>query len=162
MSQVQGDRSDEAIVQKIVHALRSCYGRLDDPTFEKVSAKLASRPYKNLISALLASGLTITETTDPNDDVSIQLVASAGSDRVALELSAVGRFAVLRDLDADGRSRWVVRPDDAPTPLAALVANAVKGAGLKLVDRQTAMHRIRMQRADGSGEATLTDNDRVP
>jgi hypothetical protein len=50
MSQVQGDRSDAATVQKIMHAPRSCYGRLDDPTFRKVSAKLASRPSKNLIS----------------------------------------------------------------------------------------------------------------
>jgi hypothetical protein len=44
----------------------------------------------------------------------------------------VGAFAVLRRLDADGRYRWVVAPDDAPTPLARQVAQAVARAHLQL------------------------------
>lgn len=111
--------------------------------------------------------IDITETTDPNDDVSVQLVANRDGDCVALELSAVGPFAIVRYLDVDGRSYWVTRPDDAPPPLTNLVVTTVERAGLQLLGRTTVTRMTRMQRADGNPEATLyqvlfTDSDIVP
>ncbi len=82
-------------------------------------------------------------------------------------LSGVGPFAVLWRRDAEGRNCWVTQSDQAPTPLAALVAQIVERAGLKLLDRATVVRKIRMNRADGTEEATFyqtlfTDTDRIP
>jgi len=116
---------------------------------------------------LKSSGITITETTDLNDDVSSQLIGEKDGDDVAIELSGVGPFAVVRLAGTDGNDKWVTRPEAAPTPLAAQVATAVQRAGFQLLDRATVTKRIRMCRADGTEEATLyrtlfTDTDVIP
>jgi hypothetical protein len=167
MSQMRNNTSDDATVRAIMTVLRSCYGNLDAPDFRKVYAGMDSDRYRQLIEALRSGGIGITETTDRNDDVSIQLVLDQAGDQVGLGLSGVGPFAALLHQDADGRYCWVTRPDDAPTPLAALVATAVQRAGLQMLDRSTVTKTIRMARADGTAEATLyqalfTDSDRVP
>lgn len=163
----QEDTSADPRLQIIMTALHSCYGNLEDPNFQNVSTNLDASPYQSLIASLQSSGIDITKTTDINDDVSVQLAANRDGDRVALELSAVGPFAAVRHLDADGRSCWVTRSDQAPTPLANLVATTVEGAGLRLLDRVIVTKTIRMQRADGKTKSTLyqalfTDGDIVP
>ncbi len=166
MSQVRQVRhggADEANVRAIKAALRSSYGSLDVPNFRGVAAKLAADPYRPLIDELRCSGVAITETTDPNDDVSIQLSLRKDGDQIALELSVVGAFAVLRHLEADGSYRWVVGPDDAPTPLARQVAQAIKKARLRLLDRRTALRQITMNGTKATlYKALFTDSDRVP
>ncbi len=150
-------------MRAIKAALRSSYGSLEVPNFRAVAAKLAGDPYKPLIDELRYSGIAITETTDPNDDVSTQLSLRMDDDQIALELSVVGAFAVLRRLEADGSYRWVVGPDDAPTPLARQVALAVNRARLQLLDRRTAMRQITMNGTKATlYKALFTDSDRVP
>ena len=61
----------------------------------------------------------------------------------------------------------MTQPDKAPTPLAALVAITVERAGFQLLNRDTVMRVIAMNRADGATEATLyqalfTDSDVIP
>jgi hypothetical protein len=167
MKQPQHGMADDATVQKIMTALRSCYGSLDEPNFRKVYATMDSDHYRQLVEALRSSGAEVTNTTDRNDDVSIHLVMDQAGDQIGLGLSGVGPFAALVHQDADGRYYWVTRPDDAPTPLAALVATAVQRAGFQLLDRATVTKKIRMCRADGTEEATLyqalfTDTDMIP
>jgi hypothetical protein len=167
MSQPQHDTSDDATMQAIMTALRSCYGSLDEPDFRKVTAILENDPYRPLIETLRSSGTEITESMDLNNDVAIHLIVDQAGDQVGLWLSGVGPFATLRQLDSDGRSLWVTGPEDAPTPLAALVATAVQRAGLQLLDRRTVTQKIRMQCFDGETEASLyqalfTDTDRIP
>lgn len=167
MSQSRHDMPADATMQAIMAALRSCYGNLDDPDFRTVTAALRRDPHRPLIDALRLRGIEVAETTDLNDDVSTQLVASQAGDHAALELSAVGPFAIVRHLGADGRSRWVVQPGEALTPLTAFIVTAVARAGFDLLDRSTVSRRIRMRRADGETEATLyqalfTDTDRIP
>jgi hypothetical protein len=167
MSQPQHDTSDDTTMQAIMTALRSCYGSLDEPNFRKVVAILESDPYRPLIETLRSSGTEITESMDLNDDVAILLVVDQAGDQVGLWLSGVGPFAALVHQDAEGRYCWVIGPDHAPTPLAALVAAAVQHAGLQLLDRRMVTRKIRMQRFDGETEASLyqalfTDTDRIP
>jgi hypothetical protein len=163
MSQARQGGQNDATLGTIMAALRSSYGSLDNPNFRMVAAKLASDPYKPLIEKLRSGGIAITETTDPNDDVSTQLSLRMGGDQVALELSVVGAFAVLRHLEADGSYRWVMGPDDAPTPLARQVATAVQQAHLRLLDPPTAKRTITMNRAKATlYQALFTDSDRVP
>ena len=120
-----------------------------------------------MIAELRAKGVEIVDTTDQNDDVSNQIVAILSGDRVSLGLSGIGPFATVVHQAADGQSSWVRQSDKAPTPLATLVATTVKQAGFELLDRNTATRVIKMNRADGTTEATLyqalfTDSDRIP
>lgn len=154
-------------MQEIMAALQSCYGNLDQPDFRKVYARMHSRPYQQLIEALRSGGAEVTETTDPNDDVSVQLVIDRAGDQVGLGLSGVGPFAALLHQGVDGNYLWVTWPDNAPTPLASQVATVVRQAGFHLLDRGTVMKTIRMSRADGTAAATLyqalfTDTDMIP
>ena len=135
--------------------LGECYGSLDEPNFRKVTEKLRSDPYHPLIEALRSSGIEITDTTDLNDDVSIRLVLDRSGDQLGLALSGVGPYAALLHQDAAERYHWVTQPENAPTPLAALVAQTVQRAGFKLLDRRLVSRTIKMSRYDGSEEVTL-------
>lgn len=166
-NETPSDKSSDDTMQTIMAALQSSYGSLDDPNFHAINAAFLGGVHQHLIDTLRAKCSEVIETTDQNDDVSRQLVLSQDGVDVALGLSAVGPFATLHYLDTNGRSCWVDRQDDAPTPLAALVASAVEGAGLRLLDRDTVSWTIRMRQPDGTSTATLyqalfTDTDRVP
>lgn len=157
----------DTTMREIMAALRSCYGDLDSPTFHKVAETLGREDYRPLIEALRASGITVDETTDPNDDVSIQLIATRLGEQAALELSAVGPFAVLRHLGKDGSSRWVTRSVGAPCALAADIAALVERSGLRLLDRDAALIKVGMRLTEDVTQATLyqalfTNTDRVP
>lgn len=167
MSHAEHDATDDATMQAVMKALRDCYGSLDDPNFRKVSDKLRSNPYSQLTEAIRANGIEITDTTDLNGDVSVQLVLDRSGDQVGLGLSGVGPYAVLLHEDADERYSWITQSENAPTPLAALIAAIVKQAGFKLLDRDVVTRTITMSRPDGTTEATLyqalfTDTDRIP
>ncbi len=167
MSQAPHGTSADATFQSIMDALATCYGSLAEPNFRKVYVTMGSPLHRDLIAGLRRKGVDILETTDENDDVSNQLVATLSGDQVGLGLSGVGPFAAVVHQGEDGRYSWVTQPDKAPTPLAALVAAAVKQSGFKLLDRNMVMRTIKMNRADGTTEATLyqalfTDSDRVP
>ena len=89
MNQPQHGMSDDATVQKIMTALRSCYGSLDDPNFRNVYATMDSDQYRQLVEALRSSGAEVTNTIDRNNDVSIQLVLDQAGDQIGLGLSGV-------------------------------------------------------------------------
>ena len=167
MSYPDHETSNGATMHAIMAALRACYGSLDEPNFHKVSETLKSGPYRPLVELLRSSGIQITDTTDLNDDVSIHLVLDRSGDQVGLALSGVGPYAALLCQDAAERYSWVTQPQNAPTPLAALVAQAVQGAGFELLDRGFVSRTIKMSWHDGSEEVTLyqalfTDTDRIP
>jgi hypothetical protein len=167
MTHSHQDPPATGLMHAIVVALQACYGDLADPSFHKVSTFLDGNPYQSLISSLKNQGISVTETTDLNDDVSVQLIAEKDDDEVAIELSGVGPFAALRHSGPNGRDEWITGADNAPTPLAALVANTVRRDGFNLLDRTMATEKIRMWRADGTEDATLyqalfTDNDVIP
>ena len=167
MSYPDHSTSDNVAMQAIMTALRACYGSLDEPNFHKVSEVLKSDPYRPLVELLRSSGIQVTDTTDLNNDVSVRLVLDRSGDQVGLALSGVGPYAALLYQDAAERYSWVTQPQNAPTPLAALVAQAVQGAGFELLDRSLASRTIRMNWYDGSEEAALyqalfTDSDVIP
>lgn len=167
MSYPNHNASDEATLQAIMTALGECYGSLDEPNFRKVTEKLRNGPFRPLIEGLQSSGIKITDTTDLNDDVSIHLVLDRAGDQLGLALSGVGPYAALLHQDAAERYSWVTQPENAPTPLAVLVAQAVQHAGFQLLDRRLVSRMIKMSWYDGSEEVTLyqalfTDRDRIP
>ena len=79
----------------------------------------------------------------------------------------MGQFATLRHQNINGRIDWVTEPEKAPTALAALVARLIEQADFRLLSRDTVMHAVAMNRADGTTQATLyqalfTDSDIFP
>ena len=133
-----------------MRALGACYGSLDEPNFRKVSATLRSDPYRPLVEALQSSGIEITDTTDLNDDVSVHLILDRSGDQLGLALSGVGPYAALLHQDAAERYFWVTQPENALTPLAALVAQTAQRAGFQLLDRRLVSRKIKMSFCDGS------------
>lgn len=167
MSHPNHSTSGDATMQAIMTALGVCYGSLDEPNFRKVSEKLRNGPYRPLVETLRSSGIEITDTTDLNDDVAVHLVLDRSGDQVGLALSGVGPYAALLHQDVAERYSWVTQPENAPTPLAALVAQTVQRAGFQLLDRRLVSQTIKMSWYDGSEEVTLyqalfTDRDRIP
>jgi len=167
MSQGEHDALGDATFQSIMAALTACYGDLAAPNFRKAYTGMESSLHRQLIENLRAKGIEITETTDQDDDVATHLAAAQDGDEVGLVLSGVGPFAALLHQDSEGRYCWVTQPDKAPTPLAALVAKTVGRAGFQLLNRDTVLRTIAMNRADGAEEATLyqalfTDSDVIP
>jgi len=159
--------SDDATMQAIMIALHACYGSLDEPNFHSVSEILKNGPYSPLIESLRSSGIDITDTTDLNDDVAIHLVLDQSGNQVGLALSDVGLYAALLHQDTAERYSWVTQPENAPTPLAALVAQTVQRADFQLLDRRFVSQTIKMSWYDGSEEVTLyqalfTDTDQIP
>jgi hypothetical protein len=151
----------------ILSAVNACYGDLANPDFRQVYANMDGPLHRQLVDELRTNGFKITETTDQNDDVATQLVASRGTDEVGLALSGVGPFAALIQPNGKGSNRWITSANEAPSPLAALIAKTVQQKGFSLLSRDTVAHKISMSRADGSNEATLyqalfTDSDVIP
>ena len=123
--------------------------------------------HRNVIAELQGNGIDVLDTTDENDDVASFLVISQSGDEVGLALSGVGPFASLVHQDEEERYSWVIDPDQGPTALAKSVAAHVVKAGFLLLSRDVVTRTIKMNRWDGSTEATLyqalfTDTDRIP
>ena len=79
----------------------------------------------------------------------------------------MGPYAALIHWDEAERCSWVTQPENAPTPLAALVARTVQHADFLLLDRRLVSRTIKMDWYDGSEEVTLyqalfTDTDHIP
>jgi hypothetical protein len=93
--------------------------------------------------------------------------ATASARAVGRAISGVGPYAALLHEDVNERYSWITQPENAPTPLAAVIAAIVKQAGFQLFDRDLASRTITMNRPDGTTKATLyqalfTDTDRIP
>jgi hypothetical protein len=158
---------DNATIRQIMAELESSYGNLENPDFHKVASALARDPYRSLLQSLSASGASVTETTDPNDDVSVQAVVSQAGEQIALELSAIGPFGVVRRLADDGSSQWISKSDETTSPLAARVAGAAERAGVRLLDRDTAAMKVDIRfEPDDTGatlyQALFTNTDVIP
>ena len=167
MSQESKDHPSGVRLSSIMKALTATYGNLAEPNYRKIFVTLAGPRHRGMIPTLQSHGVDVLETTDHNDDVSTQLVASRAGDEVGLGLSGVGPFAAVIHGNADGRRPWVTRAETAPTPLAALVVACIEQAGFYLLDRDIVTRKVAMNRWDGETEATLyqalfTDTDWIP
>lgn len=159
--------ANDKTLQDIMAALRVCYGDLDNPDFRMAALALDRDPHRRLKDALREGGRSLVETTDPNDDVSTQLVVRAGNEQVAVELSVVGDFAIVRLLRPDGTSVWVTGPGDTTSSLALHAMRLVTRAGLKLLDRATAATKVRIRVNEDQPTSTVyqalfTNTELVP
>lgn len=78
----------------IMQDIKVAYGSLEEPNFIFKQRNYSSRPYNNIVSKL-SSEFEVEEDTDLNADVSQQLTVKHKDGSCAVELSLVGRYAVL-------------------------------------------------------------------
>ncbi len=98
--------ADDPTVNGIHDAIRMAYVSLSRPEWFFVERTAAEQPYREFLDHL-ERRFDITDTTDFNDDVSLDLVLCGNEHAWSLMLSLVGRYAVL----------WRLRPSRAPTPI---------------------------------------------
>lgn len=145
----------------IVALLRRRYGDLDDPRYGFVWSAYDARPYDGLRARLERAGARVEESTDLDDDLAVFLSATLGGERVGLELSLVGPYAVLRCPVGGGRHELVTAmpPPGQPgsdSPLLRLCFEAVRGAGLTPLGPELLGMPVPMRALNGEpGEPTL-------
>ncbi len=167
MSPPLANASADATLQSIMTALVVTYGSLAEPKYDKIYVRMDGPVHWNVMAELGRNGMELLDTTDVNDDVASFLIVRQFGDEVGLVLSGVGPFASLIHGDEDEGYTWVTVLDQGPTPLAKAVAGLVEQAGFLLLTRDLVTRTIKMNRLDGSTEATLyqalfTDTDWIP
>lgn len=88
------------LIRKSVEA---AYGSLMSPSWHFAEREYRRSPYAETVERLHAASFDLEETTDLNDDVSCCYYLQKGSRGWALQLSLVGRFAVLLSVDRRNR-----------------------------------------------------------
>ena len=167
MGQWTQNRPWNAILQSIILALEASYGDLSQPNFRKIYTKIEEPAYRQVAENLRSEGIQVSNSTKLNTDVAIHLDVEQGKQDGLVALSGVGLFAAFIWHSIDGQPCWVTQSESAPSALAACIARIVEGAGFTLLDRNTVLQSVDMNRADGTTKATLyqalfTDSDVIP
>lgn len=125
-------QSTSALPAEVRQAIVSSYGpNLAEPQYHFVLPRMAQPLYGQVADELRQLGLTLSDQTDTNTDVSFQWLLSDGQWRGLLELSVVGPFAVLSRLDA-ASARHVVSSGGL-LPVERNIVNAVARHGFKFL-----------------------------
>lgn len=129
-------RTDESdLIAAIGRALIAHYRDLSHPWYGWVLPAYQAGPYRAVVADLVARGAKVSDETDLNDDVSCRHCVSRDDDRLVVELSLVGPYAVALDAEAerDGPiTRAMPVSDLARDVLAVLAAH-----GLHVLDADT-------------------------
>lgn len=100
------------VVQDMValsEAIKRTYKSLEEPDFSFVKKAISSRPYETLAQRML-SLFDVEEITEPNDDVSFRYLIAKSNRRWVIELSMIGRYAVVLRL-SDAGAVEIVTPE---------------------------------------------------
>ncbi len=81
-------------LNEFLDVLERNYKSLEQPDFSFVSSAISSKPYDALIKNLREL-FDVEEITDTNDDVSFRYLLSKSSEQWVVELSMLGRYAVI-------------------------------------------------------------------
>lgn len=87
-----------AIPQTILTIIQKCYGSLEQPNFAFVQETVARAPYRQLVHEL-AQQFDLIDHTDLNYEVCFAYLLSRQGRQWFVELSMLGTYAVVRDLD---------------------------------------------------------------
>lgn len=89
------------------------YQSLDEPDYSFAKKAFSSRPYAALIQEL-DKLYAVEEITDSNDDVSFRYVISKSNNQWVIELSMLGRYAVVLQAHSDGYTEIVCPNTSVP------------------------------------------------
>lgn len=129
---------DQKTDNKIKESIQSAYGALDQPNFGFVSEAIRRRPYEAFVKQLKQK-FTVTETTDPNDDVAFCYQCSTGSgEAYGLQLSMVGPYGILYG----DNYRPIVTSEN---PELRDLLNLLQKAGINLINQDLLEEELEIQ-----------------
>lgn len=118
----------------LIELVRARYGSLEAPDYSWTRGAFEANPHEAIVGELRAK-FDVMDLTDPNDDVSANLVVKIpGRAEWQVWLSLVGPFAALTRGDPAG-ARVVSGRDGGDSDDRALV-DALAGAGLEVLCRE--------------------------
>ncbi len=146
----------------------SIYGSLDEPDFSFLSAVMATCPYSELIEELRYR-FEVEEYTDVNYEVSFQFVLrDATGARRRLELSMLGRYAVLTRLPAKQPSAVITQATSGIATEEAAILSILERHDVVPLDAVLLAEpvKLRLNSADPENvrvyQALFVDSDFLP
>lgn len=152
---------------EILTSLQKQYASMETPDFSFVHSALHDRPYHPLVQSI-GHLFTVTEDTDPNDDVSFGYLLHAESHQWLLRLSMVGPYAVLLRLDKQAQGELISSLTTIVSPIEAQLLTLLAEHGLHVLDAVTLASPVALQLLNTAPEHTclyqalFTDTDVFP
>lgn len=100
-------------IQTLSEAIKCAYKSLEQPDFSFVNTAISLRPYDPLIQQIRKI-FEVEEITDSNDDVSFCYLLSKPKDQWVIELSMLGRYAVVFRISDVGAIKIVTQNASVP------------------------------------------------
>lgn len=123
------------LLDNIINDIKTKYQSLEKPNFSFVSRIVDVNPYMEFIEGLKAY-CGIEDITDINYDVSFVYILNCSNQQYMLQLSMVGRYAVLYKLSSEREMR-VINPKEVEVePIVKTVINACEKGNIVLLDEQ--------------------------
>ncbi len=119
---------------KILAAISDNYKSLENPSFFFVQEALKTNAYNKFLDELREL-LSFEETTDTNDDVSFCFLLEVDNSKWMLQLSMLGRFAILLKEGKITNSIKLVTEAEATSDTEALVLKLLTKHDIELVEK---------------------------
>jgi hypothetical protein len=146
-----------ALIRDITAAALARYGNFEKPDFHFVGPELKASPWRSILQQLEGLGAHITEDTDPNDDVSLNILIEKGAEALSLQLSLIGPYAALRRITSGRPIEAIAALNDSRTDLERRVMDIVS-RGAKLLDRSTLLFPIKFNLSNMEPDETTIYN----
>jgi hypothetical protein len=115
--------------------VRLAYGDLMSPDYAWVMPAADQAPYQGVIQDLHGLGAVVADATDLNEDVSTRLQVQRGDDRLLLQLSLVGRYALVRLPASKSGMQPLTEPPDGASAFVSAVFQVLQQNGLVVLAR---------------------------
>jgi len=155
-------------VQEIIDQIQTTYGSLDEPNFSFRKQQGNTRPYDELVAAIIEElGLAADEYTDLNDDSCFGYTLSGDDGSWILELSMVGPFAAFSRVHENGRQILATDDRDLTAPERRIV-DLLTGHKLRIMRREELEQPIDLRLFNTDSEnvriyqALFSDTDILP
>ena len=135
----------ERTLKDIKQSVAKSYKSLNEPNYDFVTAALATRPFEHVLAGLGSASVSVTEDTDPNDDVSFGFLVSEGDQQLVVRMSMVGPFAAILRLEADGERVTVVELGPGLSSLERGVIHVLTERGLTILDREVMSAQLNLK-----------------
>jgi DNA mismatch repair ATPase MutS len=152
--------------QALLSTIRDRYKSLQTPEFGFVAEVIGQQPYQQLVNALRIH-FTITEETEPNDDVSFGYLLEREAKRWLLRISMVAPYAVLMRLETNNLTT-LVNDYAGLQPEEILIRDALRQYNIEWLNRERLESRINLVLFNTDAENTriyqalFSDTDVLP
>jgi hypothetical protein len=124
----------ELIDRILADALRR-YWSFESPEFHFLQPALENTPLRQLTLKLRDNNILVTEDTDANDDVSLGFFLESEDDKLFLQESLVGPYAVLRRVKDDNSVDILDYSQKGSSDLVNIVLDFLNTQNITLLDR---------------------------